>query len=112
MDRSAKVSGNLFAPDRDDAMHAISIAMLKVRSNSGLSCDKLGKLLDCGRDAIGHATNATHMLSFDSIALLLYHFPDECAPIRALWEGASQAPSFTDRLDRIEREISALRRGA
>lgn len=106
------VLGFLAVPDREDAVRAISLALLKARSIPEMTCLKLGKLLDCSADTIGTASNEESLLSFDSVARLCYLFPDESKPIRDLWDRAEDAPTVAERLARIERELDAIRREA
>ncbi len=44
------------------------------------------------------------------IARLLYFFPEQSSPIRELWERAIVAPTAADRLERIERDLDAIRK--
>ncbi len=109
--KPAEISALLFAPDREICLRAISLALLKVRALDGMTCKKLGKLLDCCPDSIAAATNEHNLMAFDSLALLCHYFPDESAPIRAVLFGADSAPlTPLDRLDRIEREAEAIRK--
>lgn len=58
-------------------------------------------------------SNEESLLSFDSVALLCEAFPDECAQITVLFCGGNApAPTVSDRLERIERELDAIRREA
>lgn len=107
-----QVLGFLAAPDRQMCLHAISKVLLKVRSLDGMTCDKLGKTLECSADSIRHASNEESMLSFDCIARLCYFFPEQCAPVFELWGRAAPALTVADRVDRIERELAAIRREA
>lgn len=50
------------------------------------------------------------LLSFDSVARLLFFFPDESKPIRELWERAEDTPTVAERCARSERELAAIRR--
>ena len=107
----AEIPASLLAPDKEDCLLAISKAVLKLRSERNFSREKLAKALACGVDAINTASNEKNLLSFDSIALLCHHFPDEAAPIIAiLTGGASQEPTVAERLDRIERDMAAVRK--
>ncbi len=107
---NGNVLGFLAVPDREDSLRAISLALLKVRALDGMTCPKLGKLLDCCPDTIAKASNEESLLSFDSVARLCYLFPDESKPVRDLWERAEDAPTVAERLARIERELDAIRR--
>lgn len=108
----AEIPASLLAPDTEDCIRAVSLAVLKVRTERNFSREKLAKAIGCGKDAIGTASNEESMLSFDSIALLCNHFPDECAPIFEILGRVPQAPSPADRIARIERELDALKRSA
>lgn len=104
------VLGFLDAPDRNLALRAVSLALLKVRALDGMTCEKLGSLLGCSDDTIRHATNEETMLCFVVIARLLDLFPDESAPIRQLWERGAEAPTANERIERIERDLEAIRK--
>lgn len=106
------VFGFLSAPERASSVRAISLALLKVRALPDMTCEKLGKALECSADTIRNASNEETMLSFDSVARLCYFWPDESAPIRALLIPPSEAPTVADRLERIERELEAIRKEA
>lgn len=106
---NGNVLGFLAAPDRETSLRAVSMALLKVRSIDGMTCEKLGKLLECSADTVRNASNEETLLSFDHVARLCYLFPDESAPIRQLWEPV-ESPTPAERIDRIERELDALRR--
>ena len=109
---NGNVLGFLAVPDREDSLRAISLALLKVRAIDTMTCPKLGKLLGCCADTIAKASNEESLLSFDNVARLCFLFPEESRPIRELWERAEDAPSIPDRLERIERELDAIRREA
>ena len=109
---NGNVLGFLSAPCREISLRAISLALLKVRSIDGMTCEKLGKTLECSADTIRNASNEETMLSFDAVARLLYFFPDETGPIRELWGCAEERPTVATRLERIERELDAIRREA
>ena len=112
-DRQKEIPANLFRPDRETCLHAVAISLLRIRSDYGLTAKQLAKVADCGPDAIYDATNEKHLISLDSAVLLCDHFPDETAPIRALFAGGiAPAPTVADRLERIERELDAIRREA
>ena len=109
---SGNVLGFLAAPDRETSLHAISLVLLKIRATPGMTCEKLGKTLDCSADTVRAASNEETLLSFDTVGRLLYFFPEHCGPIHELWSGAVETPTIADRLERIERELDALRREA
>lgn len=80
------VLGFLGAPDRQTSLRAISLALLKVRSLDGMTCEKLGKVLECSADTIRAASNEETLLSYDTAKRLEYFFPEQCGPIRELTE--------------------------
>lgn len=99
-------------PSRDVALHAISRALLRIRCN-GWTCEALGGKIGVSKDTIENASNEKSMLSFESIALLAYHFPEEFTFIEALWNcRPTEQPTVADRLERIERELDAIRKEA
>lgn len=109
--KSKEIPGNLFRPDRETCLNAVSRALLSIRADFGLTAKELARICDCGPDAIYAATNGEHLMSLDSVALLCDKFPDECAPIIAVFTGGiAPAPTPTERLERIERELTAIRR--
>jgi hypothetical protein len=107
---NGNVLGFLAAPDRDISLRAISLALLKVRSIPEMTCEKLGEALGCSADTIRNASNEESMLSFDGVARLIYFFPDEAAPVRQLWERGAEAPTANERIERIERDLEAIRK--
>jgi hypothetical protein len=104
------VLGLLFAPDRESSLRAVSLSLLKVRGLDGMTCEKLGKALECSADTIRNASNEDAMLCFTSIARLLFLFPDESAPIRQLFDGEGAVPTADERIARIERDLEAIRK--
>lgn len=106
-----EIPANLFRPDRETCQSAISRALLKIRSDYEMTAKELARIVGCSPDAIYSATNEENLLSLDSVALLCDAFPDECAPIRALFAGGiAPVPTPAERLERVERELTALRR--
>lgn len=105
---NANVLGFLSAPDREMSLKAISLALLKVRAIDNMTCEKLAKAIGCCVDTVRNATNEGTLLSFDSVAALLYHFPEHTQTIRQLYDNA---PVLTpaDRLERMARDLEALR---
>lgn len=105
------VLGIFAAPSRDDTLKAISKALLRIRSEQGLTCEKIGKALGVSSDTIENATNEKSLLGFEAIALLGFYFPDEFRVIEELWTmSAAPEPSPVERIDRVERELEALRK--
>lgn len=112
MARTPIVSGLFPPPDRETSLKAISRALLRIRSN-GWSATALGEELGCSADTIEAASNERSLLRFDCIALLAFKFPEEFSFIEQLWSGAVAAePTVADRLERIEREVEAIRNEA
>ena len=105
-----KVSGLLPPPCQNDCRKAISLALLAIRAQ-GWGLVDLGKELGCSDETISNASNEKTTLSFESIALLAHKFPDQFAKIESLWNLGAAAPvTALDRLDRIERDTTALRK--
>ena len=105
-----QIPGSFLPPCRDDTLHAIAKALLRIRSH-GVNQSELAKLLDCSTDALSDATNEKTLLGFDKLARLAHYFPDEWRLVECLWTaGASRKPTAADRFERIERELDALRR--
>lgn len=104
------VLGFLFAPDRETSLRAVSLALLKVRSIDGMTCCKLGEAIGCCSDTILAASNEQTMLSFDTIARLMHFFPDQCAPIHALWGREQAELTAEDHRAAIEHHAAALAR--
>lgn len=113
MATNPNVLGIFGDPDRESCLNAIRCALLRVRADTNASCERIGKLLDCSADTIENACkqNNGSLLSFDSIAKLVYHFPEASAPILHLWElRPAERPTTVDRIERIERELAAIRK--
>ncbi len=110
MPQRANVFGFLAAPSRESSMRAISMALLKVRALDGMTCESIGKLLDCSADTIRNATNEETLLSFDAIARLCYFFPDEAKPVRELIAPEPRQQSIHDKFDALHSEIEELRK--
>lgn len=109
---NGNVLGFLAAPDREDSLRAVSLALLRVLSNPENTRKKVAKALECSTDTIAGAIAEESLLSFDSIARLGYFFPDEFALVAELWGRATDEPTVEDRVARIERELDAIRREA
>lgn len=109
---NGNVLGFLAAPDRQVCLRAISLALLKVRAHDGMTCEKLGKAIDCSADTVRNASNEEALLSFDCVARLCYYFPEETGSVQQLWAGPVEAPTVDERFERIERELIALRKVA
>lgn len=96
-------------PDRELSLNAVAKALLKVRSREGMTCARLGKILDCCADTIKTASNEESMLCFVSVARLVRFFPEEAAPITDLMLGR---PTRADRFRRIRADLAELEREA
>lgn len=107
---ATEIPNNFFAPDREICLHAISIALLRIRSLPGVTVQKLAKALDCSIDTVRAATNEENLMSFDHIAVMCHLFPEQCAPVIDILTGKPTAkPTMCERVERIERELAALR---
>ena len=109
---AANVLPFLLAADRNICLRAISLTLLKVRAIDGITCEKLGSVLECSADTIRNATNEETLLSFDAIVRLCQFFPDQSAPVLQLFSVTADTPTVDDRIERIERELAAIRREA
>ena len=98
-------------PDRDACLHAISRALLRIRSERGLHCAEIAKLADCSADTIENATNEKSLLSFDAVARLGFYFPEEFGVVEALWQcRASQDVTVSEKFDAIHVALERLRK--
>ena len=104
------VSRIMFAPDREDCLRAVSKAMLAVRNLEGATLPKIGDTIGCDADNVATASNGENLISFDTIAALLCHFPDQCAPIFALWGRERDELTADDHEAAIAHHSAALRR--
>jgi hypothetical protein len=104
------VLGFMFAPDRTTSLRAVSLALLKVRAIEGMTCDKLGHALGCCADTVHAASDEKTLMSFDTIARLMHFFPDQCAPIHALWGRDRAELTADDHKAAIEHHAAALAR--
>jgi len=105
------VFGFLAAPSRDASLHAIAKAILAVRS-LGVTYKEIAKAIDVSPDTIEAAAAEKSLLSFDAVARLVYLFPAEARAICELMAPPCEQPTVADRLERIERELDAIRREA
>lgn len=107
------VLGIFEEPDRESSLEAISRALLRVHANyTKMTWKKLAKKLDVHPDTLASAVKGESLLSFDAVAKLGFHYPDEFEQIETLWlPGALSAPpTVADRLENIERELDAIKR--
>lgn len=108
---TGNVLGFLGAPDREITLHAVSLAVLKIRT-SGHTYKEIAKAIDVCPETVAGAANEANLLAFDAIARLCYFWPEETATIRELCGFAPQSLTIADRLARIERELDAIRKEA
>ena len=108
---TGNVLGFLGAPDREITLHAVSLAVLKIRT-SGHTYKEIAKAIDVSPDTIEAAAAEKSLLSFDAVARLVYLFPAEARAICELMAPPCEQPTVADRLERIERELDAIRREA
>jgi len=100
----------MFEPSRQDCQDAISRTILSLLA-SGLSRDKLAKLIGCSTDTIDNARDGHGLLSFEFVAMLLCRFPDETGRIVGLWSvPCTRVLTVAERLDLIEMHHAAIRR--
>lgn len=107
---NGNVLGFMGAPDREVSLRAVSLALLKVRALPDVTCEKLGKTLDCSADTIRGATNELNLLSLDSALRLCWFFPDESKALRELIDPFAGELTAADHRDAIERHARALAR--
>ncbi|MEI6644101.1 MAG: hypothetical protein WCL10_18935 [Novosphingobium sp.] len=99
-------------PSLEDCENAISRALLRLRAD-GHHRDELARKLNCSASTIDNASNCRTQLHFESVALLAYHYPDVWPLIEGLWSLRPIAkPTLDDRIERIERELDAIREQA
>ena len=109
------VLGILAAPNRESSVKAVSLCLLRVHANhgdDGLTWTALADLLRCSLDTIVAARDEKSLLSFDLVARLGYHFPDEFRVVSQLWENGHDTPSLRDELQDIVARIEAVARKA
>lgn len=76
----------LFSPQgRSDCLRAVSLCLLRIRSN-GWSYKQIAGIIGCSADTVENACNEKSLLGFDHIALLGFHFPDEFQIVENLWK--------------------------
>lgn len=80
--------------------------------DDGLTWTALADLLRCSLDTIVSARDEKSLLSFDLVARLGYHFPDEFRVVSQLWENGHDTPSLRDELQDIVARIEAVARKA
>lgn len=107
---NGNVLGFMAAPDRETSLRAISLALLKVRALDGMTCEKLGKVLECSADTVRAASNEETLLSFDTASRLEYFFPEQCGSIRELRDHRTEQLTPADHRAAIEFHAAALAR--
>jgi hypothetical protein len=96
-------------PSLEDCETAISRALLRLRAD-GIQRDALARKLNCSPSTIDNASNCRTQLQFESVALMAYHYPQVWPFIECLWSLRPIAkPTVDDRIERIERELDAIR---
>lgn len=103
------VFGFLAAPSREASLHAIAKVILAVRS-AGITYKEIARAIDVSPDTIEGAAVEKSLLSFDAVARLVYLFPNETRAICELMRPPVEQPTSAERIERIERELEALRR--
>jgi len=101
----------LAAPSRDASLFAVAKVVLAVRG-LGLTYKEIAKAIDVSPDTIEGAAAEKSLLSFDAVARLCYLFPGEAAPLFDLMRPTREQPTTAERIERIERELSAIRKEA
>jgi DNA-binding XRE family transcriptional regulator len=91
---------------------AIAQVIRDVKARHKLSNERLGELIGCSEQTAANAENECGDLSPVTLLSIAYAFGEEAiAPVRSLYLCApAEQPTIADRLDRIEREASAIRR--
>ena len=104
--------GSLFGrPTRDTYRAAVKQVVLDVKARSGFDCEQLGEKLGVSKDTIDNAEKMVSSLEAVTLLKIAFFYGEEViAPVRALYLCApTDAPTISDRLDRIEREARAIR---
>lgn len=98
-------------PDGNISLTAIADAIRKTKYQERLTCAELAFHLRCDPSTVKNAENGSNLLRFDIVARLLRKYPQHCAGIFQLWDPTPRdEPTSVERIDRIERELSALRK--
>jgi hypothetical protein len=98
-------------PDGKNSAAVIASAIRKTKSAEELTNAELGFHLRCDASTIENAEAERNLLKFDTVARLLRKYPQHCAAIRQLWEMEPiEQPTIAERLERIDRETTAIRR--
>jgi hypothetical protein len=98
-------------PDGNISLTEISNSIRRTKYIEGLTNAELAFQLRCDASTIENAEAKRNLMKFDTVARLLRKYPQHTANIRQLWElEPISPPSIDDRLERIEREASAIRK--
>jgi hypothetical protein len=98
-------------PDRKAALAAIGRVIHLIRRNHAFSFVEIAKVVECSPDTLERAYRHETQLQAETIASLLWAFPDCAGPWERLCrpEAVPEA-TIEERLERIEREASTIRR--
>ena len=98
-------------PDGNISLTAIADAVRKTKYCERLTNGELAFELRVDASTIENAEAQRNLLKFDTVARLLRKYPQHCAAIFQLWDPSpTTEPTVAERLDRIERETSAIRK--
>jgi DNA-binding XRE family transcriptional regulator len=91
---------------------AVAQVVREVKARHGLNDERLAELVGCDKDTIRNAENEETNLNPLTLLNLAYAFGEDVIdPVRQLYLCAPvEQPSADARLNRIEREINALRK--
>lgn len=106
---SQNVLGFVAPPGRDLARFATSKAILAIHASGGQFKDIAAKV-GVTADAVGMWVAESSTAKFDAVARICYFWPEQSEPIRNVLMPAPSTPTTADRIDRIERELNAIRR--
>ena len=105
------VFGLFAAPSRQDALRAISLAVLRAKANHGLTYTEMAKLLDVSEDTVSNAANEHSLLASDTLLRFGFFFPEEYKLVDALLSMKHVEPlTLQDRAARMAKEIAAIQR--
>lgn len=101
-------------PTSNSYRAAVSQVIREVKARHKLSNERLAELIGCSEQTIANAESDRAENNLNAVTLLniAYAFGEEAiAPVRALYLCApTEQPTANVRIDRIEREINALRK--
>lgn len=94
---------------REDCLRALSLCLLRIRSN-GYSYKQIAARLDCSADTVENACNEKSLLGFDCIVRIATEFPDQWEMVEALWKFAPPPRrSIADKLRALLNDIESGR---